>query len=230
MSAGGRPVLLKRFDPVWVPSGWSLEDLRARALVQWKLDDPGILRPLEYRLSSHGLTGIFEEPAGVKLSRLLQKTGPLAARAAGLLGIQLAAALAAAHRMGIYHGSLSAASVWVAPNGALKVTDFDIGSLRAAGGRPLPDPTPAGDLRLLGLLLYLMATGREPSQDGAPEPPGRVYAGVRPELEAAVMGILGGDPPRPEMEGVVEALRAATAGLPAGPFPWPRSLTAQGHE
>jgi eukaryotic-like serine/threonine-protein kinase len=125
---------------------------------------------------------VMEYVAGESLAAILDRDGPLGAdRTWSILG-QTAAALAAAHHVGIVHRDIKPGNILVCPNGLVKVTDFGIAraSDEASATQPgvvlgtahyvAPErlsgeqATAASDMYALGAVGYQCLTGRPPFQ------------------------------------------------------------------
>ncbi|MGC5033451.1 serine/threonine-protein kinase [Micromonospora sp. DT229] len=134
--------------------------------------------------------------------------GPLPWPAALRMAAQVAAALAAAHRIGVVHRDIKPANVMLTDTGA-KVLDFGIAALAGppspagAVGEPMmgtpaytaPErlraaaPDPASDVYALGVLLYRALTGAVPLPVGSWEDALVVHANRRPVPPLRVVGL-----------------------------------------
>ncbi|MEU8115613.1 serine/threonine-protein kinase [Micromonospora sp. NPDC048947] len=221
----GRPVAIK------VLAGQFATDPQLRATIQRearaaaRLTHPHVTQVYDYAEAS--LAGgvvvpylVMELVDGHNLADRL-RTGPLpwpeAVRVAG----QIAAALAAAHRIGVVHRDVKPGNVMLTDTGA-KVLDFGIaalGGLDSQSGEPLmgtpayfaPErltagpPDPASDVYALGALLYRTLTGRAPlpvqswedalevHRRGTPVPPLRV-PGLPADIAALTVACLAANP------------------------------------
>ena len=132
-------------------------------------------------------TGIWMELIrGHTLEWILQELGPLGAREAAAIGVDLCAALASVHHAGLVHGDVKTRNVMregtrdsAGAAGRVVLMDFGTARLRdgvagdggSSAGTPLfaaPEllegaaPTAASDLYALGVVLYRLVTGRFP--------------------------------------------------------------------
>jgi serine/threonine protein kinase/Tfp pilus assembly protein PilF len=114
---------------------------------------------------------------GATLDDIVRRNGPLSAREAALVGLDLCGALAAVHAAGLAHRDLKAQNVMRETGGRIVLMDFGTGEeLKQAGttrlaGTPLylaPEifgrkpATVASDLYSLGVLLFYLVTGKFP--------------------------------------------------------------------
>jgi serine/threonine protein kinase len=164
---------------------------------------------------------VMEHVSARSLQEILEQQGPLSPAAVARIGLDVLAALDAAHDAGIVHRDVKPANVLVDPDGHACLTDFGIAtatgdsSLTTQGaliGSPSymaperangDEPRPPVDLWSLGATLYAAVEGRPPFDRGEPmatlvavvsEPPApMVRAGP---LEPVLHGLLTKDPAR----------------------------------
>ncbi|MEU4337103.1 serine/threonine-protein kinase [Micromonospora lupini] len=242
----GRPVAIK------VLAGQLAADPQLRATIQRearaaaRLTHPHVTQVYDYAEAT--LAGgvvvpylVMELVEGHNLADRL-RGGPLpwpeAVRVAG----QIAAALAAAHRIGVVHRDVKPANVMLTDTGA-KVLDFGIaalGGLDSQSGEPLmgtpayfaPErlaagpPDPASDVYALGALFYRTLTGQAPlpvqswedalevHRRGTPVPPLRVD-GLPGDIAELTLACLAADPAR--RPSAAQLARRFGAGQPVEP-------------
>ncbi|MEU7843650.1 serine/threonine-protein kinase [Micromonospora sp. NPDC049114] len=242
----GRPVAIK------VLAGQLAADPQLRATIQRearaaaRLTHPHVTQVYDYAEAT--LAGgvvvpylVMELVEGHNLGDRL-RGGPLpwpeAVRVAG----QIAAALAAAHRIGVVHRDVKPGNVMLTDTGA-KVLDFGIaalGGLDSQSGEPLmgtpayfaPErltagpPDPASDVYALGALLYRTLTGQAPlpvqswedalevHRRGTPVPPLRVD-GLPADIADLTLACLAADPAR--RPSAAQLARRFGAGQPVEP-------------
>ncbi|WP_433538525.1 serine/threonine-protein kinase [Micromonospora sp. CA-249363] len=242
----GRPVAIK------VLAGQLATDPHLRATIQRearaaaRLTHPHVTQVYDYAEAT--LAGgvvvpylVMELVEGHNLADRL-RSGPLpwpeAVRVAG----HIAAALAAAHRIGVVHRDVKPGNVMLTDTGA-KVLDFGIaalGGLDSQSGEPVmgtpayfaPErlaagpPDPASDVYALGALLYRMLTGAAPlpvqswedaievHRRGTPVPPLRV-PGLPADIAELTLACLAADPAR--RPSAAQLARRFGAGQPVEP-------------
>ena len=152
-----------------------------------------------------GLTYVVGEwVEGRSLAEVIVRDGPMTPARATTVAAQVAETMAYAHSRGVFHLALDAHHVVVCGDGAIKVTDFEIGAVGRRAGAPVvePDlPNELRDTRAIGALLYLCLTGRSvhgaeqelpraPYREGRLCAPRQVRAGVPREVDAVVVRTL----------------------------------------
>src|SRR6266540_2917029 len=156
---------------------------------------------------------IREYVPGQNLGRLLIERGVLPVPQAAAIGAEVAAALAAAHRIGLAHGSLDAADVilgdqrvtvvgfgaaWMREAAGVAPERLDTtraGGPGATGGPAAPggrEPGAQADLRALGGMLYQMITGASPEQWPMVTP--MAGAGLSPPLRQVIERLMAPEP------------------------------------
>jgi serine/threonine-protein kinase len=254
----GRPAPIKVLSPELAADRYFRDRIRHEAMACGRLSHPNIVSVYDY--------GEAVEPDGTTVPYLVMELvegGSLAERlAAGPLpwplGLQVcaevAAALAAAHEIGLVHRDVSPANVLMSRTGA-KVVDFGISAV--AGVRESKAPVlgtpaylaperlsgtpavPATDVYALGVMLFQVLTGALPwsaetaaqvlaqhrHADPAPLPP---VPGLPPHLAALYHQCLAKQPgSRPASADVAQRLAAVIGpriAVPAAPATTPRTV------
>src|SRR3954470_4313066 len=189
---------------------------------------------------------VMEHVAARSLQEILEEEGPLAPAAVARIGLDVLAALEAAHEAGIVHRDVKPANVLVETDGHACLTDFGIAtttgdsSLTTGGaliGSPSymaperaygDEPRPPVDLWSLGATLYAAVEGRPPFARGeamatmmsvvSEHPAPMLRAGP---LEPVLQGLLTKDPA--ERTDAVRARQQLTAVLTGAPTGTPHS-------
>jgi eukaryotic-like serine/threonine-protein kinase len=193
----------------------TMREARAAA----RLDHPCVTRVYDVVEEGGKPWLVMEHISSRSLQEILENEGPLSPAAVATIGLDLLAALDAAHDAGIVHRDVKPSNVLVDPKGHACLTDFGIAtttgdsSLTTQGaliGSPSymaperangEEPRPPVDLWSLGATLYAAVEGRPPFDKGEPmatllsvvsEPPAPMLrAGP---LEPVLRGLLTKDP------------------------------------
>ncbi|MDP9019338.1 MAG: serine/threonine protein kinase [Actinomycetota bacterium] len=158
---------------------------------------------------------VMERLPGTSLADLIDR-GPLDVEKARRIGVEVLAALDAAHAAGLIHRDIKPANVLLASDGTAKVADFGIaksaeaqthtatGMLLGTAAYVPPErlaghpATPESDLYSVGVLLYEAVTGRRPFggdtplvvasaiQRGRPRP----VSELRPDLDPGLVAVI----------------------------------------
>lgn len=175
-----------------------------------------------------GQVGLWMEfVRGKTLHRLVIEGGPMGAKEAALVGIELCRAVAAVHAQGVVHRDIKAQNAMRAEGGRILLVDFGIGldlatepAAAAVSGTPvyLAPEVFAGekasfrsDLYSLGVLLFFLVSGRMPVE-------GKTLSEIREKHQRGERLLL--RDLRPELPGeLVNAVERALAPDPTARFP-----------
>jgi serine/threonine protein kinase len=209
------------------------------ALAAGRLRHPGLIAIYDVVIEESRPWLIMEYVAARSLEDVFVEDGPISPRRVAEIGVQLLAALHAAHEAGILHRDVKPSNVLLETSGRVVLTDFGIATYEGATtltqtGTFMGSPayvapevargepaSPASDLWSLGATLYAAVEGRPPYDHetamatlsalvtSEPDPPVRCGP-LRPVLE----GLLTKDPARRMTAGRAGESLAAVAAPP----------------
>ncbi len=216
----GRDVALKVLRRQYAEDEGYVRSFRREARSAAALSHPNIVPIYDLGRSEDGDYYIAMEyvPGGTLKERIAGR-GPLGARAAASVALQIAEALGAAHQRGTIHRDVKPQNVLLTETGDVKVADFGIA--RAASATIVADAArtacvlgtanyvspeqamgepvdPRSDLYSLGVVLYEMLTGEVPYEAATPvavamkhvsEPP-RAPRDVDPEVPEGINAVV----------------------------------------
>ncbi len=121
-----RKVALKVMSAEHALDAGMLTRMKLEAAAGMKLDHPNIIKT--YRLDSTGAVHylVMELVRGISLHELVALSGALKPSMACDIGMQIAEALAEAHRNGIIHRDIKPANFLIEPNGVARILDFGL--------------------------------------------------------------------------------------------------------
>jgi eukaryotic-like serine/threonine-protein kinase len=184
-----RQVAVKVLSPPYAQDPVFVERFRREARSAARLSHPNVVAVFDSGSDAGEHYLVMEYVAGQSLAELLADQGRLAPRRAAELGVEVCAALAAAHAQGLVHRDVKPANVLVGAEGRVKVADFGIvkaaatvtltgnGTVLGTAAYLSPEQAQGGpvdarsDLYSLGCVLYELVTGAPPFGSGADSAP-----------------------------------------------------------
>jgi serine/threonine protein kinase len=179
-----RPVAVKQV--VLAAGQEDAERVRSRAMREAhaaaRLNNPSVVTVYDVVEESGSIWLVMELVEAPSLAQIVAEEGPLSHDRAAAVGLDVLAALEAAHAVGIVHRDVKPANVLVAAGDRAKLTDFGVATIRddsrlTATGLIVGSPSymapeqakgdpvgPATDLWALGALLYFATEGEPPFQ------------------------------------------------------------------
>jgi hypothetical protein len=143
-----------------------------------RLNDPAVVTVFDVVHDNGSVFIVMELVEAPTLAQLIRGSGPLSPSVVARTGLQVLAALEAAHAAGIVHRDVKPSNIMMPPNGRAKLTDFGIAqaaddpTLTKTGmvvGSPAylaperlggHEATPASDIWSLGAVLFFAVEGR----------------------------------------------------------------------
>src|SRR5262245_9507567 len=207
-----RPVAVKQVE---LAAGQEdAERVRARAMREAqaaaRLNNPSVVTVYDVVEEAGSIWLVMELVDAPSLAQIVAEEGPLSHARAAAVGLDVLAALEAAHAVGIVHRDVKPANVLVAAGDRAKLTDFGVATIRddsrlTATGLIVGSPSymapeqargglvgPAADLWALGALLYFATEGEPPFQgDSALATASAVVHGTpRPAQNAGALTVI----------------------------------------
>jgi serine/threonine-protein kinase len=215
-AADGAEYAVKLLRPELVEDQDAVAELYAALNAVARLGHPGIVAVDNAVLVDGWLTLRSQLIHGESLSALLARQGTMASAQAVALIAQVCDALAAAHAVGIAHGSLHSANVLLMPglgtppgtSAQPMLTDFAMAALLNRADATREPVSASADVYAVGVLLYECLAGHTPFAAHPPTP----IAGISDSLWQIVAGCLTEDPRyRPTAAQLAAALRSESS-------------------
>ena len=198
-----RPVAVKVLFPEFATDPNFVERFRREAQSAANLNHPNIVSVYDWGATGNTYFMAMEYVKGNTLADILRKQTRLTAKQAADVAVEVASALAFAHRNGVVHRDIKPGNILIGTNGAIKVADFGIaraidashaegltqdGAVMGTATYFSPEqakgeqPDPRSDIYSLGIVLYEMVTGTPPfvGESAVATAYKQVYEGPRP--------------------------------------------------
>jgi beta-lactam-binding protein with PASTA domain/tRNA A-37 threonylcarbamoyl transferase component Bud32 len=182
-----RPVALKVLFPELSVDRAFVERFRREAQAAANLSHPNIVPVYDWGEDDGSYFIVMEFIDGRPLSAVLRDSDPLTPSQIALIGANVAAALAFAHRHGVIHRDVKPGNVLITQDGNVKVTDFGIaravnteesltqtGAVMGTAAYFSPEQAEGhgvdsrSDIYSLGVVLYEMSAGKPPFTGDSP--------------------------------------------------------------
>jgi serine/threonine protein kinase len=176
----GREVAAKILKDEYLSESTFLARFRAEAQNMGRVSDPGIAGVYDYGDEQGSPYLVMEYVPGEALSAIIERSAPLSETDTLSIVSQAAAALGAAHKVGVIHRDIKPGNILMTPDFRVKITDFGIarvtdqapltktGQVMGTAQYLAPEQAtgkgsgPGSDLYALGIIAYEALAGQRP--------------------------------------------------------------------